>query len=75
MARSDLRLALICRTRHEMCRISRPSLSCAHALELVVLVESESGACMGSVLLVSANVALYSPRCFVLVTMTTLIVR
>jgi hypothetical protein len=30
-----------------MCRISRLSLSCAHTLEPVVLVESESRACMG----------------------------
>jgi hypothetical protein len=54
MVMLDLGLALIslcnllgiCKMRHEMCRISRLSMSCAYALELVVLVESESRACM-----------------------------
>lgn len=43
--------------RHEMCRINRLSLGGADALEPVVLVESESRAYMGSVLLVSASMA------------------
>lgn len=55
MVMLDLALALIslcnllgiCKMRHEMCRISRLSVSCAYALELVVLVGSESRACMG----------------------------
>ena len=36
--------------RHVMCRINRLSLGCAHALDPVVLVESESRASMESVL-------------------------
>jgi hypothetical protein len=36
--------------RHVMCRINRLSLGCAHALDPVMLVESESRASMESVL-------------------------
>ena len=59
--------------RHEMCRINRLSLGCAHALEPVVLVESESRAYMGSVSFsLSQYGPPYSPQCLVLATMTTL---
>jgi hypothetical protein len=43
---------------YEMCRINRLSLGCAHALDPVVLVESESRASMGSVLF---SLSLYGP--------------
>jgi hypothetical protein len=79
MAISDLRLALISFTESFLGFVGRGTKcvglvdsAWAVHMEPVVLVKSESRACMGSVLLVSAGMAPYSPQCLVPATMTTL---
>jgi len=50
---------------HEMCRINRLSLGCAHALEPIVLVESESRACMGIGCISLGHYGPYSLQCLI----------